>query len=90
MWNQFTLRLPGMRDQVASVLDGAGIGHAVYYPRCLHQQECFAGLGGQAGDCPVAERAANEVLSIPVYPELSADAISMVADAILCGLGLGR
>ena len=90
VWNQFTLRLPGMRDQVASVLDGAGIGHAVYYPRCLHQQECFAGLGGQAGDCPVAERAANEVLSIPVYPELSADAISMVADAILCGLGLGR
>jgi len=90
VWNQFTVRLPDNRALVAVALDDAGIGHAVYYPRCLHQQDCFAGLGGQVGDCPVAERATAEVLSIPVYPELSGGAISAVADTILGAVGLGR
>lgn len=90
VWNQFTIRIPGDRDSVASALDAAGIGHAVYYPRCLHLQDCFSHLGGHPGDCPVAERATSEVLSIPVYPELSAEQISSVADALLSRVRGGR
>ncbi len=90
VWNQFTIRIIGARDAVAAAFDAAGIGHAVYYPRCLHLQECFSHLGGRPGDCPVAEAATTEVMSIPVYPEMSSDQVRTVAETILSGLGGGR
>lgn len=86
VFNQFTVRFPGIRDDVAAALEAAEIGHAIYYPRCLHLQECFRGLGGRPGDCPNAELAASEVLSLPVYPELSDANLESVSDAVLQAL----
>lgn len=75
IWNQFTVRVPGegRRDALQAHLQAAGIGCEVYYPVPLHRQDCFADLPAHArGDLPVSEALAREVLSLPVYPELSA------------------
>lgn len=74
VWNQFTLRVvgAGRRDALKQHLTNLGVGCEIYYPVALHQQECFRQLPAQAiQSCPVAERLTGEVLSIPVYPELS-------------------
>ena len=85
VWNQFTLRVPGAgnRDALKNHLTSRGIGCEVYYPVALHQQECFSQLPAHAiRACPVAERLTGEVLSIPVYPELSATQRAEVVGAI--------
>ena len=69
-YHQYTIRCAN-RDRVQTILKERGIGSAVYYPRSLHQQPCFAHLGYRDGQFPEAERASGEVLSIPVYPELT-------------------
>jgi dTDP-4-amino-4,6-dideoxygalactose transaminase len=81
VYNQYTLRVKD-RDALREHLQGQGIGCAVYYPVPLHLQPCFAYLGYAKGDFPEAERAAGEVLSIPVYPELEADERERVAAAV--------
>jgi dTDP-4-amino-4,6-dideoxygalactose transaminase len=83
IFNQYTIRVGGgRRDQLQESLKGQGIGTAVYYPVPLHLQECFACLGYQDGDFPEAERACREVLSLPVYPELTEDRLAYVATAV--------
>ena len=59
-----------------------GIGCAVYYPKPLHVQPCFANLGYSAGQLPESERAAREVISLPIYPELTDEQQSSVVDTI--------
>ena len=71
IYNQYTIRVEN-RDGLKSFLTEKGIGNSVYYPLSLHQQACFAYLGYAEGAFPESERAAKEVLSLPVYPELTA------------------
>jgi len=70
------------RDGLLHHLAARGIGAAVYYPRPLHLQPCFAHLGGKPGDYPNAEQAAREVLSLPLYPELTEAQQDRVVDAM--------
>lgn len=93
IWNQFTLRVLGVgstqRDALRQHLLDAKIGNEIYYPIPLHQQECFR-YAGQSESCPVASQLANEVLSIPIYPELTPDQLDQVIAAIRAWLGLSR
>ncbi len=73
VWNQYVIRVPdGRRDRLRRFLAEANIGTEVYYPLGLHQQECFAYLGYAPADLPETCRAAREVLSLPIFPELTA------------------
>ena len=80
-FHQFTVRAQ-RRDALAEHLRAAGIGCGVYYPVPLHRQPCFARLGRPEGAFPVAERTAREVLSLPVYPQLTAEQQDRVIGAV--------
>jgi dTDP-4-amino-4,6-dideoxygalactose transaminase len=72
VWNQYTIRVPhGRRDEVKAQLAQAGVGAEIYYPVPLHQQQCFAWLGYGEGSLPATEQVAREVLSLPIFPELT-------------------
>jgi dTDP-4-amino-4,6-dideoxygalactose transaminase len=72
VWNQYTIRITGgRRDEVRQQLADRNIGSEIYYPIPLHQQECFADLGYEIGSLPITEAAAGEVLSLPIFPELT-------------------
>ena len=71
------------RDALAAALKREGIGSGVYYPLCLHLQACYKNLGYRPGDFPVAERASREVLSLPLYPELSSAERQKVISRVL-------
>jgi dTDP-4-amino-4,6-dideoxygalactose transaminase len=86
VFHQCVVRVPG-RDAVAAVLKERGVGHAIYYPRCLHLQECYADLGYTPGSIPVAEQATAEVLALPIFPELTGDQQREVVDALAAALG---
>lgn len=81
VFHQYTVRC-GDRDATAAGLEAHGIGHAVYYPVPLHRQEALAHLGHREGDFPAAERAARQVLSVPVFPGLRAEERERVAAAL--------
>ncbi len=81
IFNQYTIRVE-RRDELQAFLKARGIGSAIYYPLPLHRQPCFRYLGYREGSCPVAEQAAREVLSIPIYPELTRDQQDEVVGAI--------
>ncbi len=81
IFHQYTLRVE-RRDELQAHLKKEGIGHAVYYPVPLHLQTCFAHLGYGRGSLPESERAAREVISLPIYPELTRAQLDRVIDAI--------
>jgi dTDP-4-amino-4,6-dideoxygalactose transaminase len=81
IYHLFVIRHP-QRDRLAAALAERGIGTLVHYPIPLHLQPVFAPLGGRPGDLPVAEAAAREVLSLPLYPELGEAEVRQVAAAV--------
>jgi dTDP-4-amino-4,6-dideoxygalactose transaminase len=81
IYNQYTLLSP-FRDKILAGLKQANIGHCVYYPIPFHKQECFASLGYQPDQMPVSSRCADQVLSIPIYPDLTAEEQAEVIDAV--------
>jgi dTDP-4-amino-4,6-dideoxygalactose transaminase len=70
------------RDELKKHLDDNGVGCALHYPLPLHLQKCYAALGHKPGDFPVAEKAARECLSLPIYPELTDAQIRRVAEVV--------
>jgi dTDP-4-amino-4,6-dideoxygalactose transaminase len=81
IYNQYTLRV-AKRDALQSHLRDKQIGSAVYYPLSLHLQPCFEYLGYKRGAFPESERATQEVISLPVYPELKQSQLDEVIDAV--------
>jgi dTDP-4-amino-4,6-dideoxygalactose transaminase len=83
VWNQYGIRVPdGMRDALRKHLTECGIGNEVYYPVPLHLQECFQDLGYTQGCLPETEKAAQEILHLPIYPELTESEQDAVVDGI--------
>jgi dTDP-4-amino-4,6-dideoxygalactose transaminase len=82
IYNQFVVRVAD-RDRVRRELVEAGVGSEVYYPLPLHRQKCFAYLGYKEGDFPVSEALARDTLALPIYPELPAEDIVYVGEALL-------
>jgi dTDP-4-amino-4,6-dideoxygalactose transaminase len=81
IYNQYTIRTE-RRDELRDYLKEKGIPSMIYYPLGLHLQPAFAYLGHKEGDFPETEKASREVLSLPIYPELSKQEIKQVASAI--------
>jgi dTDP-4-amino-4,6-dideoxygalactose transaminase len=81
IYNQYTIRVE-RRDELQAFLKEKGIGNSIYYPLPLHLQPCFSYLGYKAGSIPEAERAAKQVLSLPIYPELTQAQLEEVAGAV--------
>lgn len=81
VFHQYTIRVK-RRDHVQNFLASRGIASTVYYPTPIHLQPIYKSLGYKPGDFPETERAAGEVLSLPIYPELTEEQILRVVDAI--------
>ncbi|NJN09788.1 MAG: DegT/DnrJ/EryC1/StrS family aminotransferase [Richelia sp. RM2_1_2] len=72
VWNQYTIRVQnGKRDLLRNQLQEKGVNTAIYYPYPLHLQPVYQTLGYQPGQLPIVEQICNEVLSLPMFPELS-------------------
>lgn len=81
VWNQYVIRAQ-QRDELRQHLAAAGVGTEIYYPIPLHLQQCFDYLAYRPGQFPEAERAAREVLALPVFPELLPAQIDHVTGTI--------
>ncbi len=83
VWNQFTIRIPGgRRDAIRGQLAERGIGSEIYYPVPMHRQSCFSHVPFTHGSLAETERAAGEVLSLPIFPELTRTEIQTVVDQL--------
>jgi dTDP-4-amino-4,6-dideoxygalactose transaminase len=80
-YHQYVIRTKD-RGKLQAHLKAKGVGTSVFYPLSLHQQECFADLGYKRGDFPVSEKAAKEVLALPIYPELTAEQQDYIVDSV--------
>ncbi len=86
IYYQYVIRVP-RRDELVAHLRENSVGCEIYYPLPMHLQQCFAYLGYKRGDFPQAEKAADEVVAIPVYPELTDEMKDYVVETILSFLG---
>jgi dTDP-4-amino-4,6-dideoxygalactose transaminase len=81
VYNQFVIRVV-RRDALRAYLAERGIGSEVYYPQPMHLQACFASWGYAAGSFPESERAAEQSLALPIYPELEPSMLETVVNAV--------
>lgn len=83
VWNQFTIRVHrGQRDDLKAFLAEKNVGSEIYYPVPLHMQKCFQSLGYQPEDLPETFKASQEVLSLPIFPELEVEEIEIVVQRV--------
>lgn len=82
VWHLYVIRVPE-RDRVVAELNAAGIGAGIHYPTPCHLQGAYSSLGYRAGSFPVAEKAASEILSLPIYPGITAQQQEQVAETLL-------
>lgn len=88
IYNQYCIRVKnGRRDEVLASLREQKIGAAIYYPKPLHLQPCFASLGYNEGDFPESERASDEILALPIFAELTSAQQLTVVKGIARALG---
>jgi len=89
-YNYYTVRLTNPkinREAIQKGLSARGVSSMVYYPVSLHLQDVYAAQGGRKGDFPVSEKAQDEVLSLPIYPEMTEEQVAQVAQALREGIG---
>lgn len=82
VWHQYTIRVSKDRDGAAQRLNEAGVGTGIFYPIPAHKQKHLEGLGYDRLDLPVAEKLAQEVISLPVHPQLSGDDLEQIVHAV--------
>jgi dTDP-4-amino-4,6-dideoxygalactose transaminase len=80
-WHLYVVRHP-RREELKKHLEANGVGCGLHYPVPLHLQKCYAQLGYKEGDFPIAEKAARECLSLPIYPELTEEQIQRVLEVV--------
>jgi dTDP-4-amino-4,6-dideoxygalactose transaminase len=90
VFHQYTVRLSSGRDRVRAALLEKGVETGVHYPIPLHLQPCYAWMGLKEGSFPEAERAAREVVSLPLYPEMTEAQVDRVCEALRDVLGRGQ
>jgi dTDP-4-amino-4,6-dideoxygalactose transaminase len=81
IYHQYTIAVKD-REQLRQALKDKQIGHDVYYPVPLHLQECYKHLGYKPGDLPVTEQKSKEVVSLPIYPEMTAEQQNYVIETV--------
>jgi len=81
VYHLFVVRVP-RREQVREFLDSRGIGTGLHYPLPLHLQAAYRHLEGRPEDFPIAEQAAGEILSLPMFPEMTTDQVDQVVEAL--------
>jgi dTDP-4-amino-4,6-dideoxygalactose transaminase len=86
VFHQYVVRVRE-RDRVRATLADRGIATAVFYPIPLHLQRCFADLGYREGEFPESEKAAKEVLALPIFPQLTDGEVDRVAEELVAALG---
>ena len=92
VFHQYVIRIlpEGARDALRRELDARGIETQIYYPVPLHLQPCFSSLGYRVGELPTTERLADQVLALPMHPDLTAAQQERVVGEIADYLGRGR
>lgn len=86
-WHQYVVHVPGRRDELMEYLKNRDIGSLIHYPIPPHLSEAYAYLGHKKGDFPIAEKYADEVLSLPMYNGMTEDEQGLVIDAVNSFLG---
>jgi len=86
VFHQYTIKVEKDRDKILKYLMANGVGAAVYYPKPLHLHPHFAKLGYKEGDFPIAERIAQQILSLPVHPGLTDEDIQKIIKAVKEGV----
>ncbi|WP_367362794.1 DegT/DnrJ/EryC1/StrS family aminotransferase [Mesotoga sp.] len=94
VFHQYVVRFEGFsreqRDSLRDYLTEQGIGTSIYYPMGLHQQKCFAYLGVPTGALPETERACEETLALPIFPEMTDEEVEYIVSRIASRLGSER